>query len=206
MTAYSPREAARLATVLRYAILDTAPEASFDRVARLAAHAFQAPWAAITIVDDQRVWFKAQVGQNVSQMARPYSLCGHIVATGRSLQLEDAPRDAPPGVIPPPGVRFYVGAPLLGDDGACIGTLCVMDRVPRPPLTDDERELLSDLAAMVMTEMNRRLQQLLQEAATRRLALVNDILGEVGGADGFVAAIEAAIAHLCRYTGADYGH
>ena len=204
-------ERARLAALHRYGVLDTPREASFDRLARLAARVMGMPIAAVTLVDAERVWFKAEIGLGATEVPRHIGLCSRTVAaSGPVLEISDSWADETlvgnPLLGPPVDLRFYAGAALVTPDGFRIGTLCVIDRVARPGLTAEQRATLIDLAGAVMTELERRRQERLQERATARLALINDILALVGSATGFVAAIEAAIARLCRYTGALNGH
>ncbi len=210
MTAFSTNEAARLDALRRYAILDSEPEASFDRLCRMTARALHAPMVAISLVDADRVWFKSRIGLTATEVPRSLALCARTISSNRIYELQDATLDPAlcgnPLFDGPLHLRFYAGAPLVTPDNFCIGTLCVIDSEPREALTPDQRAALTDLAATVMTEMERRRHEMLQERASRRLALINDILGHVGSAGGFVAAIEAAMTLLCRHTGAAFGH
>ena len=204
-------ERERLAALQRYRVLDTPPEEPFDRLARLAARVLGTPIAAVTLVDADRVWFKAEIGLGVGQLPRCLALCTRSVAgEGPIYELPDALADPTlrgnPLLEPPVGLRFYAGAALVTPDGFRIGTLCVIDRQPRAPLSAEQRATLVDLAGTVMIELERRRQQTLREGAVARLALINAILAEVGGAAGFVAAMEAAMRRLCAYTGAAFAH
>ena len=129
-------EAARQAALDAYAILDSAPEQAFDDIVRLAQMLCEVPAASISLIDRDRVWFKAQVGVDQAQVPRDQSLCNHaIVSPGRTLVVDDLAIDPIPaarrrrlGGKPP---RFYAGVPLLGPDGHALGTLSVADVVPR---------------------------------------------------------------------------
>lgn len=204
-------EQARLAALRRYRILDTPREEPFDRLVRLAARVLGTPIAAVSLVDADRVWFKSILGLDATQVPRHVAMCSRAVAgEAPVLEFPDALADPSlagnPLLEPPIGVRFYAGAALVAPAGERIGTLCVIDREARRGLTDEQRATLVDLAWMVMTELERRREQMLRESAAARLGLINDILAEVGGAAGFVPAIEAAMRLLCAHTGAAFAH
>ena len=154
-------EAARLAALQRYKILDTPPEAAFDRITRLAARLFNAPIALISLVDESRAWFKSCVGFDAKEIPRDDTLCSFAVLTDKPLIVPDTRRDerfaGNPLVQAEPGVRFYAGAPLLSHDGFNLGTLCLLDHQPRNPLTPEQQATLVDLAAMVVDELELRL-------------------------------------------------
>jgi GAF domain-containing protein len=141
-------EAARLAALRQYRILDTEPERAFDDLALLASHICQTPIALITLVDADRQWFKARTGVAVSQTSRAVSFCSHAIEQSGLFIVPDAREDARfrdnPFVTGGPLFRFYAGAPLLTRDGDALGTLCVIDRVPRT-LTANQREALDAL-------------------------------------------------------------
>jgi len=203
-------ERARLAALRRYAVLDTPREDSFNRLARLAARVMGTPIAAVSLVDVDRVWFKAEIGLDATEVPRHVALCNRAIGSEAAFyELSDAVAErglaGDPMLDLPTGIRFYAGAALVTPDGYRIGTLCVIDRRARPGLTVEQRATLTDLAGTVMTELERRRQQALREAAGARLALINDVLAQAGGATGFVAAIEATINRLCRHTGAING-
>jgi diguanylate cyclase (GGDEF)-like protein/PAS domain S-box-containing protein len=151
-TVLDRRERARLEALHRYAILDTPPETSFDRITKLAARLLSTPIALISLVDRERQWFKSRHGVTPTETARLGSLCG-IAALGHEvLEVPDArgdPRFADsPWVKGPPHIRFYAGAPLTTEDGHAIGVLCVIDPVPRR-LSAANRLVLVDLAQLV---------------------------------------------------------
>jgi PAS domain S-box-containing protein len=212
VTTTAPVEAehARLAALRRYGVLDTPREESFDRLVRLTARVLDAPMAAISLVDAERVWFKAEIGLGAAEVPRPLALCNRTVAASApTYEVPDTHSDPTlsgnPLVAAPTDIRFYAGAALVTPEGLRIGTLCVLDRRPRPPLTSDQIATLIDLAGTIMTELERRRLTTLREAAASRLALINDVLAQAGGAAGFVAAIEAVITRLCQHTGAMSG-
>jgi PAS domain S-box-containing protein len=132
-----PREAERLAALHALGILDTPAERDFDDLVRLAASIASTPIALISLIDADRQWFKAAQGIGVTQTSRSVSLCGHaILDADRPLVVEDARRDPRfadnPAVAGPPGIAFYVGVPLrVGPERLPVGTLCVIDHLPR---------------------------------------------------------------------------
>jgi PAS domain S-box-containing protein len=209
-TAPVEAERARLDALYRYGALDTPREEPFDRLARLAARVLGTPIAAIGLVDAERVWFKAEIGLGAAQVPRYGAICNRTIAGDEPVyELANARTD--PGfandpLLPPEGIGFYAGAALVTPDGFRIGTLCVIDRQKRLALTESQRATLVDLAGAVMTELERRRQQVLGERASARLALINEVLALVGGAAGFVAAMEAAMRRLCAHTGAAFAH
>ncbi|MBD1847028.1 GAF domain-containing protein [Cyanobacteria bacterium FACHB-63] len=154
-------EAERLAALQRYNILDTPPEAAFDRITKLAARLFAMPIALISLVDESRVWFKSCVGFGSSEVPRDKTLCSFAVLTDEPLIVPDTRLDdrfvCNPSVQSEPGVRFYAGAPLISQDGFNLGTLCLLDSQPHPLLTDEQQATLVDLAAMVVDELELRL-------------------------------------------------
>ena len=138
-------EPERLAALRRYEILDTPPEDVFDRVTQLAASLFAVPRAFISFVDADRQWFKARVGIEASETPRAIARGAHTILSGDTSVILDARRDERFRdnfvVHGAPGVRFYVGAPLVTRDGHCLGVLGVADGVPR---AESRRKALPD--------------------------------------------------------------
>ena len=159
-----PDEEERLASLRRYAILDTPPEEAFDRLAELAAHLFEVPVALVSFVDESRQWFKSCRGlcggSFPAETAREVSFCAYTILSKDVLVVEDARRDGRfadnPLVTGAPGLRFYAGAPLIGADGQALGALCLLDFEPRP-FPPARQAALRDLAASVVSEMELRL-------------------------------------------------
>ena len=153
-------EAARLAAVRRYHILDTPPDGSFDHVAAIAARLFDVPISIVSLVDEDRIWFKAHHGLDVEQVSRDPGLCASAILQADPYVLTDASCDprslANPLVAGEFGLRFYVAAPLRTSDGHNLGTLCVIDRKPRA-VSEDQIEQLQALAAIVIDQMELRL-------------------------------------------------
>jgi anti-sigma regulatory factor (Ser/Thr protein kinase) len=152
-------EVGRLAALRRYRILDTEPEQAFDDLAQLAAQLCGTPIALITLVDAERQWFKARVGLSVTETARSVSFCTHAIEQPDLFVISDATRDERfrdnPLVASDPRVRFYAGAPLVTPDGHALGTICVVDSVPRD-LTAEQREALEALRRQVMAQLELR--------------------------------------------------
>ncbi|AUN33329.1 GGDEF domain-containing protein [Niveispirillum cyanobacteriorum] len=161
-------EVLRLRTLDRYQVLDSQPEPQFNRIVTLAKRALRVPIALISLVDEERQWFKARDGLNVEETPRSLAFCDHAIRRRGVMVVEDARLDVRfrdnPLVTGEPGIRFYAGAPLITRDGQALGTVCVIDRVSRS-FDDDDRETLTDLAAIVMDELELRL-------ANRELAVL----------------------------------
>jgi len=155
-----PDEAARLAALHRYAILDTPAEAAFDRITRLISRIFQKPIAMINLVDAERQWFKSCFGLDVKETGRDIAFCAYTILENEVLIVSDALEDARfrdnPLVTGTPHIRFYAGAPLITRGGFKLGTLCLIDTVPRDFSTTDAA-MLADFAAIVTDEMELRL-------------------------------------------------
>jgi sigma-B regulation protein RsbU (phosphoserine phosphatase) len=153
-------ELERLAAVQRYDVLDTPPDGAFDRITALAARLLNVPVAIVSIVDADRIWFKSHHGLDVDQIDREPGLCASAILHDGPWLVNDARADARtlanPLVAGAMGVGFYAGVPLTTHDGYSLGTLCVLDLQPRQ-LTEDEVATLSDLAALVMDELELRL-------------------------------------------------
>ena len=142
----------RLRALRELLLLDTPPEERYDRLARFAAEQLDMPIALLTLVDGQRQWFKSRVGVDVIETPRDISFCGHAIMSNELFVVEDASRDPRfsdnPVVLGAPYVRFYAGAPLSAPSGHHIGTLCVIDTVPRT-LGPVELSILEALRCLV---------------------------------------------------------
>ncbi|TRW17911.1 sensor histidine kinase [Glacieibacterium frigidum] len=152
-----PDEAARLVALRRYDILDTPRESDFDDVVALAARVCGAPISVINLIDADRQWFKAEVGLGVRETPLDTSICAHVILEGDFVEIPDTLADQRmrdnPLCLADPGLRFYAGAVLRTGDGQPIGTLCVLDNVPRQ-LDDLQRQALRVLAAQVMARLD----------------------------------------------------
>jgi transcriptional regulator with GAF, ATPase, and Fis domain len=155
----SPAEETRRLDILRtYEILDTSPEPEFDDLARLASYFFKMPIALVTLVDEQREWFKAKVGFDPSEASRE-GFCSFTILGKDLVVSHDTTKDPRfsdnPYVTGPPFCRFYAGAPLLAPEGPAIGTLSVIDTTPRE-FSEKDGEALVQLARQVQTQLELR--------------------------------------------------
>ena len=128
-------ESERLAALRSYQVLDTPPEEPFDDLVKLAAELCRTPLALITFVDENRQWFKARIGTRVTETPRDVSFCAHAILNPGVTIIPDTRCDSRladnPDVTAGPAYRFYAGAPLITKSGLALGTLCVLDYVPR---------------------------------------------------------------------------
>ena len=149
-------EERRIASLHALKILDTEPEERFDRVTRLATALFDVPMALISVIDENRQWFKSCVGLNVNETPRDAAFCAHVVYSREPMIVSDTFQNSRfadnPLVINEPRIRFYAGYPLILDDGSCIGTLCLLDTRPRT-LAAPDLDRLHDLADIAMQEI-----------------------------------------------------
>jgi PAS domain S-box-containing protein len=165
-------EAQRLAALRGLGILDTPPELAFDELSALAAYICQTPIALISLVDEDRQWFKSRVGWAARETSREVAFCAHTILQPDLLVVPDARADERfaqnPLVTSPPGIRFYAGAPLVTPEGHALGTICVLDHKPRE-LTADQVGALRYLSHQVVAQL--RLGKQLAELARANEAL-----------------------------------
>jgi two-component system cell cycle sensor histidine kinase/response regulator CckA len=154
-------EAARLDVLRAYNILDTLPESDFDDLTLLAAQICGTPIALISLIDDERQWFKSKIGLTVNETSREIAFCAHAIHQPDLFIVRDTLNDerfaANPMVTSDPNIRFYAGAALVTPEGHALGTLCVIDRVPRE-LSARQEESLRALSRQVMTQLELRRQ------------------------------------------------
>lgn len=159
-TTVADTERERMAAVRRYDILDTPPDGAFDRITALAARRFGTPISIISVVDEDRIWFKSHHGLPVSEIGRDPGLCASAILGDAPYVLNDAsinPRSLTnPLVAGDFGLRFYAGVPLTTSDGHNLGTLCVIDKQARP-IDQAQIEDLKDLASVVMDQIEMQL-------------------------------------------------
>lgn len=138
-------ERGRLACLRNLNILDTAADERLDRVTQMAAQHFNVPMCALSLVDEDRQWFKSKVGLDAPETPRCHAFCDHTIRDHAIMVVSDALADARfnnnPLVLGDPKIRFYAGAPVVIDDTFSIGSLCVIDTVPRSFSIEDERKL-----------------------------------------------------------------
>ena len=168
-------EDARLAELLGFSILDTGAEQAYDDITLLASRICDTPIALVSLVDDHRQWFKSRVGLDATETSRDLAFCAHAITTPSELfVVGDASRDQRfsdnPLVTADPRIRFYAGAPLTTTSGNAMGTLCVIDRVPRE-LDPRQLEALGALARMVVAQLELRRATEIAETADRNKML-----------------------------------
>jgi GAF domain-containing protein len=153
-------EAARLDVLKRYNILDTPADGSMNRLAGLAAKVFNMPIVVISLVDEDRIWFKSRHGLEAEQISRGGGLCDSAILSDEVYIVEDARRDprtlTNPLVVGEFGLRFYAAAPLQTHDGYRLGTFALIDQKQRY-LSEAQKLILQDLAAIAMDEIELRL-------------------------------------------------
>jgi diguanylate cyclase (GGDEF)-like protein len=148
-------EKSRLETLRSLDVLDAQAEERFDRVTRMAKRMFGVPIALVSLVDENRQWFKSCIGLSLSETSREMSFCGHAILGSEVFIIRDAIEDERfadnPLVLNDPNIRFYAGCPLTVN-GHRLGTLCIIDQVPRD-FGHDDIDALKDLASMVEREL-----------------------------------------------------
>ncbi|MGI3129068.1 GAF domain-containing sensor histidine kinase [Halopseudomonas pachastrellae] len=166
------REARRLEALARLQILDTPSELAFDDLTELASRWLETPIALVSLVDDQRQWFKSRVGLDADQTPREMAFCVHAIQARELLEVPDATRDTRfrdnPLVTGDPNIRFYAGVPIASPEGELIGTLCVIDQVPRQ-LSPAQQDTLRRLARMAEFQLRLRVNLLDSEQRTAEL-------------------------------------
>lgn len=217
----------RLAALRRYSILDTPPEADFDDIVRLAAQVCRCPIAMISLIDDRRQWFKAELGLGIRETPLVASICARAILQPSLFIVPDTTEDprfkSNPLVLGAPHLRFYAGAPLKTPEGLPFGTLCVLDTKPRD-LTPEQHFTITTLARQVMAQLELRrviserdealaanqstaqrqtvLVRELHHRIRNTLALVQSLLGSTARSshaiDEFCAAFSARIASLAK--------
>ena len=154
-----PNEDDRLQALRQLLILDTPPEERFDRIAKFAANEFDMPIVLLSLIDAKRQWFKARFGLETCETDRGISFCGHAILEDEIMLVPDVALDARffdnPLVTEDPHIKFYAGAPLKLPGGQTIGTLCLIDRVPRQ-LDDIDLAILGSLRDLALEELVRR--------------------------------------------------
>jgi two-component system, cell cycle sensor histidine kinase and response regulator CckA len=211
-----PNEAGRLAALQRYEILDTPAEAEFDDFTRLASQICNTPIAIISLIDAGRQWFKSKVGLDASETPRDLAFCAHAIRGSELMEVPNALDDERfrdnPFVTQDPNIRFYAGAPLLTPDGLSIGTLCVIDRVPRH-LTPEQRDALAVLGRQVVRQLELRLaarrEKQLNEELLHRAAFQQTLLESAPSAimsttvEGVLTSFNPGAEQLLGYTAAE---
>ena len=185
----------RLAAVRRYDILDTPPDGAFDRITALASRIMRVPVGIVSIVDHDRIWFKSRHGLDVEQIDRDPGLCASCILQDGPWIVNNAKTDprtlANPLVAKEAGVQFYLGIPLRTPDGFNLGTLCVLDFVPRAA-SEHEVSILNTLAAVVMDELELRL------SARNAVSGYQDELARRELREEYIRALMGELAHRAK--------
>lgn len=201
-----PDEALRLTALEELKLLDTPPEERYDRITRLAARTFDTPIALVSLIDQDRQWFKSRHGLEAPETARDISFCGHAILREETFIIENALNDERfadnPLVTGAPNIRLYAGAPLHDRHGYRIGTLCVIDNKPRL-FSEDDKTTLRDLADLVEREFGIGELGDYYDERNRAMNLLTEIALDNEGDAGqrAVRALEAA----CDYLGVETG-
>lgn len=153
-------EHARIAALQALNVMDSPEERAYDDITRLAATVCGTPIALVSLVDGSRQWFKSRVGLQAKETPREQAFCAHAIRTpDRAMVVNDAqadPRFADNALVTgDPNIRFYAGAPLVTSSGHALGTLCVIDTVPRD-ITPEQLQELSFLASQVIATLEAR--------------------------------------------------
>jgi len=177
-------EAQRLSSLRALQILDTPPEERFDRITRLAKMFFDVPITLISLVEDERQWYKSVQGLPNCETSRDVSFCAHAMLSRELFIIPDALRDTRfadnPLVTGDPWIRFYAGCPLYASDGSALGSFCIIDRQARE-LSASEQQVLRDLGTWVENEINaiQISQALMQRESEVRLRAIMESTNEV---------------------------
>lgn len=174
-------EQARLAALATYDILDSKSEEEFDAITRLAAYIAKTPIALITLIDEHRQWFKSKVGFVGKETPRNQAFCRYTIQGDQPFEVPDALQDdrfaQNPLVTGDPHIRYYCGMPLVNQQGFRLGSLCVIDRIPRQ-LSADQQQALETLAREVITRLELKRQNILIEKQKKLLREINEQLEE----------------------------
>lgn len=181
MSAVDKREKERLRALEAYEILDTPADKDFDDLTTLAAYICSTPISFISLLTDDRQWFKSKIGIDIAETPRSSSFCQYALLQEEMIvandTLEDDRFQNNPFVTGPPHIRFYASSQLISSGGHKVGTLCVMDIVPKQ-LTEEQKEALKILARQAVTNLELRLKQKQLQVEKQQLRVANEKLDE----------------------------
>jgi len=202
-------EQERLMALSSYEVMDTASDPDFDNLTKLTSQIFKVPIAFISFVDEKRQWFKSIVGLDLEQTPRTDSFCHYTIQRENVLEIPDTQLDDRfknhPMVVGSPYLRYYAGAPLINKEGHKLGTLCIMDTVPRQ-LTEEEKTLLETLAREVIVHLTLNLNKRALKAENVRLEEMLNIsslspeIHAILATGGAILYINNAVTTLLGYT------
>ncbi len=205
-------EAARLAALREYRILDTEAEQAYDDITALAAYLCDTPIALISLVDESRQWFKSRVGITQQETPRDVAFCAHAILQSEPLIVRDALKDerfADSALVThAPHIRFYAGFPLTTSDGLAVGTLCAIDRKPRQLFTR-QKSAMEALARQIMTLLELRRVTAHMAAVLDKIKTLHGLLPicawckRIRDDQGYWQQVEA---YVHQHTGADFTH
>jgi len=191
-------EQARLRALRSYKILDTDPDKAFDDLTILASHICETPIALISLIDSDRQWFKSRVGVDIAETPRELAFCDKAIQQSDLFIVPDATKDprfsSNPFVVNDPKIRFYAGAPFKSSDGYTLGTLCVVDMVPRQ-LTPGQQTALLALSRQVQAQFELR-----KNLLELRAALQERDKAEAER-DESIVELQHALEHVSRLSG-----
>lgn len=199
-------EPERLAALKQLNLLDSPPDEAFDDFTFLASNICSTPISILTLLDETRQWFKSKVGINANETPRDISFCGHAILGDDIFEVTDALSDerfmGNPLVIGEPRIRFYAGIPIKNKEGFNLGTLCVIDRIPKK-LTDTQRSALKSLSRQVTTQIE------LQLTSKKNAALNRTLSESVRFSKNIIDNIPAMIGYwdknlICKYANKTY--
>jgi signal transduction histidine kinase len=184
VAAIPANETERLQALKEYSILDTLPEKEFEDITRIASEICQTPISLITLIDEERQWFKSKIGIDGSETHRDQAFCAHALnKPDEILEVKDSREDkrfsGNPFVTGDPNVVFYAGVPLVNDDGYALGTICVLDRKPRE-LNDMQLNSLRALSNQVVKLFELRKAHRLLEEMQQEIKIRNKDLEQFG--------------------------
>ncbi|WP_256012705.1 PAS domain S-box protein [Desertivirga xinjiangensis] len=201
-------EKERLDALFNYHILDTAAEKEFDAITRLASYICQTPVAFISLVDESRQWFKSKIGFELSETRRDQSLCHYTIQKDSILEIQDIHNDpyfSKKDLGAFSDTRFYAGAPLIGPEGQCIGTVCVADNLPKK-LSDEQRDALQILAGEVVCHLETQKKNWQLQALVNRheqmFSIFNNSpeLHAILDDQGSILMVNKSVEHLLGYS------
>jgi len=195
-------ETERLKALKCYGLLDTLGEAEFDRITELASLVCGVPISLVSLIDENRQWFKSKQGLEVDETSRDLAFCQYAIMDTGIFEVEDALKDErfrENGLVTgSPNIRFYAGYPLIDPGGYALGTLCVIDRVPKL-LTESQKQSLKLLAEEVMSLITERRQKEELKNFEKLFQLSNDLIC-VSGTDGFFQKVNPAFEKLLGWS------